>query len=112
MPNFRSLRDLCSYNSWNSIGHKSVHSDPIWWNYIPSYGMLEKSGSAMPPVYFKGVKSIMKDARSSGLKLYVVNGRTDDINYNISLPKDCIHEHSTLKNKIYELNWSGEYEIN
>lgn len=110
MNNFRSLRDLCSYNSWNSIGHKSVHSDPIWWNYIPSYGMLEKSGSAMPPVYFKGVKSIMKDARSDSLKLDVVDGHTDIVKYDMKLSNTCVSGCPDIRNKIYELV-CDEYEI-
>lgn len=103
MGQYKSLRDRCRYRSWNCLCNISNQSDPLWWNYVPGYGMLEKSGSAMPPVYFKGVKNMMKDYGSECLKLNVVDGHTDIVKYDMKLSNSCAVENSDLRNKIYEL---------
>lgn len=110
MAYYKSLRDRCSYRSWNCLGNKSHEADPIWWNYVPGYGMLEKSGSAMPPVYFKGVKNIMKNARSDSLKLDVIDGHTDIVKCDMKLSNSCVSRCPDIRNKIYELVCT-DYEI-
>ena len=103
MVQYKSLRDRCRYRNWDCLKNRSHDVDPIWWNYIPRYGMLEKAGNAVPPVYFKGIKSIMEDARSDSLKLDVVYGHTSITKYDMKLSNNRTNDYSTLKNKIYEL---------
>lgn len=104
MGQYKSLRDRCRYRSWNCLSNISNQSDPLWWNYVPGYGMLEKSGWAAPPAYFKGVKNMMKDYGSECLKLDVVNRKTDIVNYDMKLSKSYTPKSSALRNKIYELD--------
>ena len=103
MAQYKSLRDMCRYRNWNSIGNKSMHSDPIWWSSDPPWNIYEMSGLTTPAVFFEEIKGIMRDHGSDCLKVDAVDRCIDNIKYNMKLSNNCTRKSSDLRNKIYEL---------